>query len=191
MNEDKVLDFSNAYRKKHGEAPPIEGEFLKESIVNRLTQIPPKLAREFAERINLSLEEQLVYRNIILSSENPTLVAHLIDVLSENQLKRLKEIIVNLVMYTQKSMTNIANALLDVSGATPGSVFKAGRLFSLIEKMPEKKVEDIKEAIRLLGVLATTLTVYRMEDLRLFVEDRLSRMSEEELDNLIALAVRL
>ena len=185
------VDFSQVYRNKYGEPPPIEGEMLKDSIVNRLTQVPPNLAHEFADGINRGLEEQLVYRDIIFSSASPKLVAHLIDGLSEEQLHRLKVIVANLVMYTgqQQVVNDIVNAVLGVAEITSESTAKAHELYAIVEKMPSETTGTISEAIRLLGNLLTICTVYGMQDMRPHIESRLARMPEVDLDQLISISI--
>ncbi len=189
---DKIFDFLEAHRETQGKEPTITGEEIRDAILKKLAEISSEVACEYVKVINSSVDEQLTFRDIIMAADKPNLAVHLLKGLPHQQLSKLKEIVVNLIMYErQKSVNEIVNSSLKISGVTLSSLVKARRLYFLVKEKMSGKSENITEGARLLHVLSTIIAIYGNETVRPYLQDKLAKLSDDELDKLIDISCHL
>ncbi|HEY4831573.1 MAG TPA: hypothetical protein VIH61_03335, partial [Waddliaceae bacterium] len=113
---EKIVDLIKANKDADGEIFPIE----KEMLIKSLLEIPHDISREYADILGICIDEQIVLKNIISSSDRPHLVKHLIDDLSEVLLGRLSNLIIQLKNNEcEKMITEIVNATFGLSMVNP------------------------------------------------------------------------
>lgn len=188
---EKIVDLIEMNKDLDGQMLPIE----KEMIIKSLGEIPHDIAKEYSDAFGAYIEDQLILKNIVSSSDRPHLIRHLIDGLSENQLTRLSTIITHLTSDAcEKKIMEIINATLGIIIPTPESKMKASELVDLVKILNinhEEKAKELADIGRLIRTFCDLLVVCRMGDhVESYMRDRLSMIPESDLDWLLEIGAR-
>jgi len=188
---EKIVDLIETNKDLDGQILPIE----KEMIIKSLGEIPHDIAEEYSDALGAYIEDQLLLKNIISSSDTPHLIRHLVDELSENQLIRLRTIITHLTSNAcEKKITEIINATLGISIPTAESKMKASALVDLVKILNINHAEKAKELAdigRLIRTFCNLLATCRIGDhVESYMRDRLSMIPEDDLDWLLEIGAR-
>jgi len=135
---DKIVNFLETQE----EVQPIERNILSDA----LNAIPKNVSLEYSEAMACYIEQQIILKNIICSSDKPHLVKHLIEGLDEYQLGRLRTIVTILAREDcEEQMNAIVQAFLDTVEPSQESFEKATALIRIIKgfniNYKEKAVE--------------------------------------------------
>lgn len=187
MNE-KIVDLITANRDADGQTLPIE----KEMFIKSLLEIPHDIAQEYADILGTCIDEQIVLKNIISSSNRPYLVKHLIDDLSEALLGRLCNLINQLKNHEREKMiTEIVNATFGLSMVNPEKEKKAAELVSIVTSLDidyENEAKSLAEISNYTGKLSSLMNVCKSEERHDYIFWRLSVLPENELDWMLTIA---
>lgn len=188
---EKIVDLIEMNKDLDGKMLPIE----KEMIIKSLGEIPHDIAKEYSDVFGAYIEDQLILKNIVSSSDRPHLVRHLVDGLNEIQLTRLSTIITHLTSDAcEKKIKEIINATLGISIPTPESKMKASELVDLVKILNinhEEKAKELADIGRLIRTFCDLLVVCRMGDhVENYMRDRLSMIPESDLDWLLEIGAK-
>jgi len=158
----KIVDLIEMNKDIDGQTLPIE----KEMIINSLGDIPHDIAKEYSDAFGAYIEDQLILKRIISSSDRSHIVKYLVDGLNENQLTRLNIIITHLASDAcEEKIKEIINATLGISIPTAESKLKATELIALIKVLNinhEEKAKELADITRLMRIFCDLLVVCRM-----------------------------
>lgn len=188
---EKIVNFIAANKDLDGQMLPIE----KEMIIKSLGGIPHDIAKEYSDAFGAYIEDQLILKNIISSSDRSHLVRYLVDGLSETQLTRLSTIITHLTSDAcEKKIKEIINATLGISLPTESSKMKASELVDLVKVLNinhEEKAKELADIGRLIRIFCDLLVVCRMGDhVETYMRDRLSMIPESDLEWLLEIGAK-
>lgn len=189
--KEKIVDLIEMNKDVDGETLPIE----KEMIIKSLGDIPHDIAKDYCDYFGAYIEEQLIIKNIISSSDRPYLIKHLIDKLSDSQLARLSTIVTHLASDECENKTKeIVNAALGISFPSETSKMKASELVSLVKALNinhEAMAKELAEIARLITTFCNLLVACRIgEHVEACIRDRLAMIPEDDLDWLLKIGVR-
>ena len=185
---DKIVDLIEMNKELDGQTLPIE----KEMIIKSLGEIPHDIAKEYSDAIGISIEDQLILKNIVSSSDRPHLIRHLVSGLSQSQLTRLSTIITHLKSDAcEEKIKEIINATLGICLPTPESKEKASQLVDLVKHLNinhEEEAKEMADIARLVKIFCNLLVLCQMDDkVEACIRDRMSMIPESDLDWLIDL----
>src|SRR5262245_21315219 len=102
-----IFNFAEALKNVRADPSKID----RYELLHKLREIPSEYASEYAETLIGLIDDLIKLRTIVLSSEHPCLVKHMVEGLSETLLERLNTIVLNMIFYQgQKEVEAIVNA---------------------------------------------------------------------------------
>ena len=184
----KIVDLLGINKEQNAVLLPIE----KEQILKKLEEIPHDVSMEYVDAISLCINDLLILRSIISSSNNPHLVRHLVTDLNDNLLERLEAIVPHLQSnMCEKTIGELVNATWGIASPTLESKTKADELISAIKilnKNHDEKFEEFIDHARILKMFCHLLAMCRMGDeIANRTCDRLSMTKISDLNELLRL----
>lgn len=188
---EKIVDLIEANKDLDGQVFPVE----RDAIVKSLQNIPHDVALDYSEGLGAYIEDLLLLKNIVSSSDKPSITRHLVEGLNGIQLTRLSSIIPNLSIDACESANReLINATLGIKVPTPESKAKATELVSLVKAMSinySRKAEELADIARLITLFCNLLLVCRFDETVVSrMTERLSMLPEDDLTLLIDIGAR-